>query len=94
MDNSHLQALLPIICVGVLILLGFAVFYIWFVWGNIFEKAGYSRVYCLFLLLPLGQLIATIIFAFSDWPILQASRYPYPPPVPPPYPPQPPLPPQ
>ena len=41
----------------------------YFVFGNITFKAGYPRWHGLLLAIPLVNLIALIMFAFSEWPI-------------------------
>jgi len=38
-------------------------------WYKIFSKAGYSGWYSLVMLVPLLNIIALFIFAFSEWPI-------------------------
>lgn len=40
-----------------------------FVFGVIAAKAGYPRWYCLIMLLPVLNLVALWIFAYSTWPI-------------------------
>lgn len=39
-------------------------------WTDIFLKAGYSRWYCLLIVIPVVNLIVFFWFAFSRWPIL------------------------
>jgi len=38
-------------------------------WYKIFSKAGYSGCYSLVMLIPILNIIALFIFAFSEWPI-------------------------
>lgn len=40
-------------------------------WGLIFSKAGYSFWFGLLMLVPIGNFIWLLIFAFSKWPIQQ-----------------------
>jgi hypothetical protein len=40
-----------------------------FVFGNIFAKAGYSRWLGLLVVIPLIHLVVLIWFAFADWPV-------------------------
>ena len=40
-----------------------------FVWGTIFQKAGYSFWLALLMIVPLANLVWLLIFAFSEWPI-------------------------
>jgi hypothetical protein len=40
-----------------------------FVWGTIFQKAGYSFWMALLMIVPIVNLIWLLIFAFSEWPI-------------------------
>ncbi len=42
---------------------------VYFVFGKIFSKAGYSRWEGLLLLVPLFNLLAIVWFAYADWPI-------------------------
>jgi uncharacterized membrane protein YhdT len=42
-----------------------------FVFGNISEKAGYPRWYGLLTAVPFLNVILTILFAYSTWPIEQ-----------------------
>jgi hypothetical protein len=37
----------------------------------IFQKAGYSRIYTLLMLIPIVNLVWLVIFAASDWPVLR-----------------------
>ncbi len=37
----------------------------------IFQKAGYSRIYALLMLIPVANLVCLVVFAASDWPILR-----------------------
>ena len=43
--------------------------FVYFVFGKIFLKAGYSRWESLLLLIPLLNLLVLLWFAFADWPI-------------------------
>lgn len=60
---------------------------------KILNKAGYSGWYALTMLVPILNIVMFLVFAFADWPVLQAARraQPYPPQGYPPqgYPPQP-----
>jgi hypothetical protein len=40
-----------------------------FIWSRIFEKAGYSQWWGLVMAVPLANVVAPVIFAFSDWPV-------------------------
>jgi len=51
--------------VGVAISSAFA----FFVFGNISSKAGYPRWHGLVMAIPLLNLLALLIFAYSTWPI-------------------------
>ena len=56
-------------------------------WVKILTKAGYSGWWILIGVVPLVNVIMFLVFAFSDWPALQATRrYPPPPYQPGPYP--------
>jgi len=37
--------------------------------GNISSKAGYPRWHALVMLIPIANVVAIVIFAFSAWPI-------------------------
>lgn len=39
------------------------------VFGNISLKAGYPRWHSLVMLIPIANVVAIVIFAFSSWPI-------------------------
>jgi hypothetical protein len=54
-----------------LVMVGLAVF----IWGTIFKKAGYSFWFGLLMLVPIGNLIWLLIFAFSKWPIEQELEH-------------------
>ena len=41
---------------------------------KIFSKAGYSGAWSLLMLVPLVNVLAIWIFAFSDWPVRRALR--------------------
>jgi hypothetical protein len=41
---------------------------------KIVVKAGYSGVWVLCALLPIVNIVLFFVFAFSDWPVLQAAR--------------------
>jgi len=43
------------------------------VYGRILNKAGYSRWWVLLLFVPLVNLIMIWVFAFAQWPRLQAD---------------------
>ena len=43
-----------------------------FVFGNISSKAGYPRWHGLVMAIPLLNLVALVIFAYSTWPIEDA----------------------
>ena len=51
--------------VAIIIQVLFAVF----VFGVIAAKAGYPRWYCLMMLIPILNLVALWLFAYSTWPI-------------------------
>lgn len=40
-----------------------------YIWTHIFEKAGYNRWWGLAMLVPLANVVALVLFAFSDWPV-------------------------
>lgn len=40
-----------------------------FAWSKVFEKAGYSPLLCLLMLIPGVSQIAFLWFAFAKWPI-------------------------
>jgi hypothetical protein len=44
---------------------------VFFAWGEIFEKAGYSWWLCLFTLIPIVGLLLPIWFAAARWPVLK-----------------------
>ena len=39
------------------------------IFGNISTKAGYPRWHALAMLVPIANVVAIVIFAFSAWPI-------------------------
>ena len=41
---------------------------------KIFSKAGYSGAWSLLMLVPLVNVLAIWIFAFSDWPVRRGQR--------------------
>jgi len=43
--------------------------FVYFVFGKIFSKAGYSRWNSLLLLIPLFNLLVIVWFAYADWPV-------------------------
>ena len=50
-----------------------AVFVVW-VWGNIAEKAGFTRWLCLTAVIPFLNIPVLAWFAFSEWPIHEELR--------------------
>ncbi|MBI4312298.1 MAG: hypothetical protein HY681_11015 [Chloroflexi bacterium] len=40
-----------------------------YIWTRIFEKVGYTRWWGLVMLVPVLNLVALVVFAFSVWPI-------------------------
>jgi uncharacterized membrane protein YhaH (DUF805 family) len=40
----------------------------------ILRKAGYSGAWSLLMLIPVVNLIAMYVFAFSNWPVLRRAR--------------------
>lgn len=40
-----------------------------FAWSKVFEKAGFSPLLCLLMLIPGVSLITFLWFAFAKWPI-------------------------
>ena len=50
------------------------VLFVYFVVGEIFIKAGYSRFECLLLLIPIFNIVEIVWFAFTDWPIERELR--------------------
>ena len=44
------------------------------VWWRIFSKAGYSGALGLLILVPIANLIAMLVLAFSTWPIEEELR--------------------
>ncbi|MBI4198372.1 MAG: hypothetical protein HY533_04610 [Chloroflexi bacterium] len=51
----------------ILVILGLA--FLSYIWSRIFEKAGYSRWWGLVMMAPLANVVALVIFAFSEWPV-------------------------
>jgi hypothetical protein len=43
-------------------------------WVKILSKAGYSGWWVLIGLVPVANLVMLLVFAFSDWPVLQEVR--------------------
>lgn len=43
-------------------------------WVKILSKAGYSGWWVLIGLVPVANVVMFLVFAFSDWPILQIAR--------------------
>ena len=43
--------------------------FVFFLWGRIFSKAGYSGWLCLTQLVPLVNIIVLGWFAFAEWPV-------------------------
>ncbi len=56
-----------------LVLLVVVVIYLVPAW-KIVSKAGYSGALSILSLLPLVNLVALFVFAFSDWPVLRELR--------------------
>lgn len=65
---SALPALVVLLIAG-----GMLVLFL-FISGTIFKKAGYSFWMALLMLVPIGNLVWLIVFAFSDWPVLRELR--------------------
>lgn len=57
--------------IGLLHLLAVAALIVIPFW-QLFSKAGYSGWFSLLMLLPLINVIALYVFAFSDWPAIRA----------------------
>ncbi|MCL0096956.1 hypothetical protein M1O19_00225 [Dehalococcoidia bacterium] len=43
-------------------------------WVSIWGKAGYSKWLGLLMIVPLVNVVAFLVFAFSDWPILREKQ--------------------
>ena len=50
------------------------ILFVYFVFGKIFVKAGYSRIESLILLVPILNIIQIVWFAFEEWPIERELR--------------------
>ena len=81
LDQSQLHALQAMMVVMPMFMLFFAIIMIipyWFIW----KKAGFSPWLSLLMFLPLVNLVALYVLAFSEWkvvPVTQTtSAYPYP----------------
>ena len=69
-DSSGLGAVF-----GVLILVYVAIAVVSIVaWVKILNKAGYSGWWVLIGLVPIANIVMFLVFAFSDWPVLQQAR--------------------
>jgi hypothetical protein len=68
MHDDAMAALVFLAGVALLFLLG-----LWVTW-RIVRKAGYHGAWSLIILLPLVNLVAVYVFAFSDWPALRRRR--------------------
>jgi hypothetical protein len=53
-----------------MILVGLVVIiFMFFIWGMIFKRAGYSMAMALLMFIPLVNIIWLLVFAFSKWPV-------------------------
>lgn len=43
-------------------------------WVKIISKAGYSGWWVLIVFVPIANVVMFLVFAFSDWPVLQRAR--------------------
>jgi uncharacterized membrane protein YhaH (DUF805 family) len=60
---------------AVIVIIYVAVFILFLIgWVKILSKAGYSGWWVLIGLVPLVNLVMLLVFAFSDWPVLQEVR--------------------
>jgi heme/copper-type cytochrome/quinol oxidase subunit 2 len=70
-------AFVLIVLLAVMVVVIFALLMtILFVWSfcRIFRKAGYNWAWGLLWLVPIGNIVAILMLAFGDWPILKEMR--------------------
>lgn len=61
--------MLIVVAIAALIGLALLVFVV-ICWAKVFGKAGYSKLLCLLIFIPFGELIMLCIMAFGNWPAL------------------------
>lgn len=62
---GFLMAFIGLWAIFVFVLLAFIIYLVW----RVAEKAGYQGAWSLLYLVPLGNLVLLILFAFSEWPV-------------------------
>ena len=73
MDQTQLhafQGMLVLMPIFILVILVVAIIPYWMIW----KKAGFSPWFSLLILVPVANLIAIYVLAFSEWKVVPASR--------------------
>jgi heme/copper-type cytochrome/quinol oxidase subunit 2 len=72
-DAAFVLIVLLAVMVVVIIALLMTILFVWS-FCRIFKKAGYSWAWGLLQLVPIGNIVALLMLAFGDWPILKEMR--------------------
>ena len=72
-DSTFVLIILLAVMVVVIFALIMTILVVW-AFCRIFKKAGYSWAWGLLQLVPIGNIVAILMLAFGDWPILKELR--------------------
>jgi heme/copper-type cytochrome/quinol oxidase subunit 2 len=71
MTDAQIQAALMIYIVVVVVICLVSIVFSIVIYWRIFSRAGYSGAMSILMLIPIANLVALIILAFGEWPILR-----------------------